>query len=140
MNFQLIAGAYDVVLRHLNVRDRRKGTRHSLKKIVAKGLERSRVRRLAGLLLPDSWADAVADAIAAKKAGTAKGNPLTVAVYPEITREEFLAMRAAEAGAVKGNPLTDGQRESLGGLQGNPLTDRQRKSFDKSEGLKSEKE
>ena len=106
----------------------------------AKGLERSRVRKWAGLLLPDSWADAVADAIAAKKAGTVQGNPLTVAVYPEITREEFLAMRAAEVGAVQGNPLTDGQRESLGGLQGNPLTDRQRESFDKSEGLKSEKE
>ena len=105
----------------------------------AKGLERSRVRKLAGLVMPDNWADAVANAIAAKKAGTVQGNPLTVAVYPEITREEFLAGRAAaEAGTVQGNPLTDGQRESLDGPQGNPLTDRPRISFDKSVGLKSE--
>src|SRR5579862_1673027 len=107
---------------------------------MAKGLERSHVRKLVGLLLPNSWADAVADAIAAKKSNTVKGNPLTVAMYPELTREEFLAQRAAGAAAVKGKPLTDGQRKTLGAAKGKPLTDRQRESFDKSEGLKSGKE
>jgi len=43
---------------------------------LAKGLEREWVRKLVGLALPDTWADAVADAIHRKRTATDTGNPV----------------------------------------------------------------
>jgi hypothetical protein len=100
---------------------------------LAKGLERRWVRKMAGFALPDSWADAVADAIASKKAGTATGNPVAVAEYPEINRETILAMRAAAAsGTGRGDPVAASAGNPVTVDTGNPVTDGQRKSCDKS--------
>jgi hypothetical protein len=113
---------------------------------LVKGLERLWVRKLTSYLfgsgsLPDAMADAVGDAIAAKKAGTATRDLVTVAVYPEITREQFLAMRQAageKPDTATRDLATAATRDLVPDTTSGLVTDRHKRPCDKSEGFKSE--
>jgi hypothetical protein len=93
---------------------------------LAKGLERQWIHKLIGAVLPNTWTDAIASAMRAKKEGTVTGNPVTVGTYPYITPEQVLAERRTQEILRRtdtGNPVTVDT--------GNPASDGHRKSCDK---------